>query len=136
VTELETNGGIDVERTDFVAISTQDKERALEFYGKTLGLKRNERAHQDWPEFETGNVTLAIMVPAQAGMEFHVHKNPIALRVKDVTEARKKLEEVGVEFRGETLDTGVCHMAFFSDPDGNGLMLHRRYAPYTDGSKA
>jgi hypothetical protein len=68
VTELQTNPGIEVERTDFVPLATQDKERALEFYG-------------------------------------------------------------------ETLDTGVCHMAFFSDPDGNALMLHRRYAPYSDGSK-
>ena len=70
-----------VERTDFVPLATRDKERALKFYGETLGLKRNERAHQDWPEFETGNVTLAIMVPEQAGMEFHVHRNPIAFRV-------------------------------------------------------
>jgi predicted enzyme related to lactoylglutathione lyase len=134
VTEQPTNG-ITVERTDFVPLATRDKERALEFYGKTLGLKRNERAHQDWPEFETGNVTLAIMVPEQAGMEFHVHKNPIALRVPDVAKARRLLEEAGVAFHGETLDTGVCQMAFFSDPDGNALMLHRRYAPYSDGSK-
>jgi predicted enzyme related to lactoylglutathione lyase len=126
--------GIGVERTDFVPLATQDKDRAVEFYGATLGLKRNERAHQNWPEFETGNVTLAIIVPEQAGMEFHVHRNPIALRVADVTEARGKLEAAGVEFHGETLDTGVCHMAFFSDPDGNALMLHRRYAPYSDGS--
>jgi predicted enzyme related to lactoylglutathione lyase len=126
---------IHVERTDFVPLATRDKERALEFYGKTLGLKRNELAHQDWPEFETGNVTLAIMVPEQAGMEFHVHKNPLALRVPDVAEARRSLEEAGVEFHGETLDTGVCHMAFFSDPDGNALMLHRRYAPYTDSTQ-
>ena len=127
---------IGVERTDFVPLATRDKERALEFYGETLGLRRNELAHQDWPEFETGNVTLAIMVPEQAGMEFHVHKNPIAFRVPDVAEARRSLEEAGVEFRGETLDTGVCHMAFFSDPDGNALILHRRYAPYSDSSKS
>jgi predicted enzyme related to lactoylglutathione lyase len=135
VTEPQTNSGIGVERTDFVPLATRDKKRALEFYGEKLGLRRNELAHQDWPEFETGNVTLAIMVPEQAGMEFHVHKNPIALRVPDVAEARRLLEEAGVEFHGETLDTGVCQMAFFSDPDGNALMLHRRYAPYSDGSK-
>ena len=121
--------GIGVERTDFVPLATHDKERALEFYGETLGLTRNEQAHQDWPEFETGNVTLAIIVPEQAGMEFHVHKNPIALRVRDVAEARRTLEEAGVEFHGDTLDTGVCHMAFFSDSEGNAVMLHRRYAP-------
>ncbi len=135
MSELQTKAGIGVERTDFVPLATRDKERAVKFYGKTLGLRRNERAHQDWPEFETGNVTLAIMVPEQAGMEFHVHRNPIALRVRDVAEARNKLEQSGVEFHGDTLDTGVCHMAFFSDPDGNALMLHRRYAPYSDGSK-
>ena len=88
-----------VERTDFVPLATRDKERALRFYGETLGLKRNERAHQDWPEFETGNVTLAIMAPEQAGMEFHVHRNPIAFRVPDVAEARRALEEAGVEFQ-------------------------------------
>jgi predicted enzyme related to lactoylglutathione lyase len=135
VAEQQTNAGIGVERTDFVPLATRDKERAVKFYGETLGLKRNELAHQDWPEFETGNVTLAIMVPEQAGMEFHVHKNPIAFRVADVGEARGKLESAGVGFHGDTLDTGVCHMAFFSDPDGNALMLHRRYAPYSDGSK-
>ncbi len=133
--EQQPNTGIEVERTDFVPLATRDKQRALTFYGETLGLERNELAHQDWPEFETGNVTLAIMVPEQAGMEFHVHKNPIAFRVADVAEARGKLESAGVVFHGETLDTGVCHMAFFSDPDGNALMLHRRYAPYSDGSK-
>jgi predicted enzyme related to lactoylglutathione lyase len=135
VAEQQTNAGIGVERTDFVPLATRDKERAVKFYGETLGLKRNELAHQDWPEFETGNVTLAIMVPEQAGMELHVHKNPIAFRVADVAEARGKLESAGVGFQGDTLDTGVCHMAFFSDPDGNALMLHRRYAPYSDGSK-
>jgi predicted enzyme related to lactoylglutathione lyase len=134
VAEQQTNAGIEVERTDFVPLATRDKERAVKFYGETLGLERNELAHQDWPEFETGNVTLALMVPEQAGMEFHLHKNPIAFRVPDVAEARTKLESAGVEFHGETLDTGVCHMAFFSDPDGNALMLHRRYAPHTEST--
>jgi predicted enzyme related to lactoylglutathione lyase len=123
-----------VARTDFVGVPVRDIERALEFYGTTLGIARNARAHQDWPEFETGNVTLAMIVPEQMGREFAPNPWPIALRVPDVAEARKKLEEAGVGFDGEILDTGVCHMAFFTDPDGNALMLHRRYAPYADGS--
>jgi predicted enzyme related to lactoylglutathione lyase len=127
--------GVGVERTDFVSIATQDKDRSLKFYGETLGLRRNELAHEDWPEFETGNLTLAIVLPEQVGAEFQARRYPIALRVPDVAEARRKLEEQGVEFRGEILDTGVCHMASFSDPDGNALMLHRRYEPYSDGSK-
>jgi predicted enzyme related to lactoylglutathione lyase len=126
---------IGVERTDFVSIATQDLDRSLNFYAETLGLKRNELAHEDWPEFETGNLTIAVVQPEQVGAEFQARKYPIAFRVPDVAEARKKLEAEGVEFRGEILDSGVCHMAFFSDPDGNHLMLHRRYAPYSDGSK-
>jgi predicted enzyme related to lactoylglutathione lyase len=126
---------IGVERTDFVGVPVRDIERAVEFYGTTLGIERNARAHQAWPEFETGNVTLGMMVPDAIGREFVPNPWPIALRVPDVAEARTRLEDAGVEFHGETLDTGVCHMAFFSDPDGNALMLHRRYAPYADGSE-
>jgi predicted enzyme related to lactoylglutathione lyase len=125
---------VGVERVDFVAVATQDKEGSLKFYGETLGLRRNKLAHEDWPEFETGNLTIAIVHPEQVGAEFQARRYPLALRVPDVAEARKKLEEAGVEFRGDTLDTGVCHMASFSDPDGNALMLHRRYAAYSDGS--
>ena len=125
---------IGVERTDFVAILTQDPERAVEFYGETLGLQRNELAHPDWPQFETGNVTLSITPIQQIGRdELTPSTSPIALRVADVPEARRKLEAAGVEFYTETYDTGVCHMAFFTDPDGNALCLHRRYAPYSDG---
>jgi predicted enzyme related to lactoylglutathione lyase len=126
---------IDVQRTDFVSILVTDLERSLKFYGETLGLRRNELAHEDWPEFETGNLTLSLLTPQQIGREeFTPNTMYIALRVPDVHEARRKLEEAGVEFRGDILDSSVCHMAFFSDPDGNNLMLHRRYAPYADGS--
>jgi len=118
-----------VERTDFVGVFTQDLDRSIKFYGETLGLARNERAHSEWPEFETGNLTLALITPEKTGMEFSPSKGSIALRVPDVEAARRKLEEAGVEFFGEVFDSGVCHMAFFADPDGNALMLHRRYAP-------
>ena len=126
---------IGVQRTDFATVVTQDKDRALRFYGETLGLRRNEQAHEDWPEFETGNLTLSIVHYEQIGRaEFTPNTAPIALRVADVEEARRELEAAGVEFKTETLDSEVCHLAVFSDPDGNAFMLHRRYAPYADGS--
>lgn len=125
---------IGVERTDFVGVATQDLEWAIRFYGETLGLRRNERAHPNWPEFETGNLTIVLTTPEGTGIPFSRSTNAIALRVPDVEEARRKLEEAGVEFHGETYDSGVCHMAFFSDADGNALMLHRRYATYADGT--
>jgi predicted enzyme related to lactoylglutathione lyase len=117
---------IDVERTDFVSVPVQDMERAKTFYGDTLGIRRNPSAHESYPEFETGNLTIALLVPQG---EFVPASSSIALRVPDVAAARAKLEAAGIAFDGETLDTGVCHMAFFTDPDGNSLLLHRRYAP-------
>ncbi len=126
---------IGAERVDFVAVPTRDKERAVKFYGETLGLKRNPLTPDSWDEFEVGNVTLAVVAPESIGVEFApLPFGAIAIRVPDVAEARAKLEEAGVEFAGETFDSGVCHGAMFKDPDGNGLMLHRRYAPYSDGS--
>ena len=126
---------IGVERTDFVGILVSDVERAKRFYGETLGLRPNPRAHEDWPEFETGNVTLSLVLPSQIGREeFTPGTMPIALRVPDVAEARRKLEAAGVEVKTDTMDSEVCHMAVFSDPDGNAFMLHRRYAPYSDGT--
>jgi predicted enzyme related to lactoylglutathione lyase len=126
---------IGVERTDFATVVTQDTDRALAFYGETLGLRRQPNAHDDWPEFETGNLTLQVVHYEQIGRaEFTPSLSPIALRVPDVAEARRRLEEAGVEFMGETIDSGVCHLAVFSDPDGNRLLIHRRYAPYPDGT--
>ena len=117
-----------IEGTDFVAIPSQDGERSREFYGETLGLKPDEHAKF---EFWAGDTCLGIWEPARMGMEFAPSKNGhIAFHVANVDEARKELEAKGVEFFGETLDTGVCKMAFFTDPDGNDLMLHRRYAAY------
>ena len=119
-----------VERTDFVSVPVRDMERSKRFYAETLGLPSPNLDESGWPEFETGNVSLYLMDPANVGREFEgPHTAHIALRVPDVAEARRELEGVGVEFEGEILDTGVCHMAFFRDPDGNALMLHRRYAP-------
>ena len=127
---------IDAQRVDFVAVPTQDKERAVRFYGETLGLERNPNSSDAWVEFETGNLTIAILPHEYTGQEqFTPSSAPIALRVDDVEEARRKLEGAGVEFPMDTIDSGVCHIAPFSDPDGNSLMLHHRYAPYADGSQ-
>lgn len=126
---------IGVERTDFVGVAVQDRERAVEFYGETLGLRRNELAHAEWPEFETGNVTILLSTPEQTGVPFSPSNTAIALRVPDVEAAMERLREAGVEFMfPEAYDSGVCHMAFFKDPDGNALILHHRHAPYSDGS--
>jgi predicted lactoylglutathione lyase len=125
-----------VERADFVAVPVQDLKRADEFYGQTLGLDRNPNSSDRWVEYELGNVTLALVSPEAMGPDFQArgHQMPIGLRVPDVAAARAKLEAAGVEFQHETIDSGVCHLASFSDPDGNTLQLHRRYAPYRDGS--
>jgi catechol 2,3-dioxygenase-like lactoylglutathione lyase family enzyme len=112
-----------VERVDFVSVPTQNIQRAKEFYGGVLGLEENGP-----DEFSTGNVTLGLWEPARDGEAFAPNPAGIALRVPDVAAARGELESAGVRFKGETLDSGVCHMAFFTDPDGNWLILHRRYA--------
>jgi len=115
---------------DFVPLRTRDLDAAVEFYGSTLGLPCSvEMKDRGFAEFETGNLTLSIIEPSKMGMEHHVCDNAVALKVDDVAAARATLEGRGVSFAGETLDTGVCHMAFFADPDGNALMLHHRYAP-------
>jgi len=124
---------IDAERVDFIGVPVQNLERADEFYGKTLGLERSRHSSARWVEYETGNVTIALISPEAMGPDFEAkpHSMPIALRVADVEEAKRKLEAAGIEFR-ETIDSGVCHIADFSDPDGNALMLHRRYAPHSE----
>lgn len=119
---------MEITKLDFIGIPSTDAARSGVFYGETLGLRRDERAeHEYW----IGETCLAIWEPAQAGMEFAPEKNALlALHVDDVAAAREELEGEGVEFVGDIIDTGVCHMAIFSDPDGNDLMLHSRYVPY------
>ena len=116
---------------DFVSVPTQDLERAVAFYGTTLGLRRSMyKPERNFAEFETGTVTLSVVDPERMGIgSFRPNANHLAIRVDDVAAARDALEERGVEFMGDLFDTGVCHMAFFADPDGNALMLHHRYAP-------
>ena len=123
--------GSTISRVDTVGIPTQgDFERSRKFYVETLGLRPDENA---WNEFWIGDTCFAIWQPTQVGMEFHPVKNGLALlHVDDVPAARAELEAKGVEFIGETFDSGVCHMAMFKDPDGNELALHKRYAPYEE----
>ena len=116
---------------DFVSIPTQDLKRAVAFYGETLGLRRSMyKPESNFAEFENGTVTFSVVDPVKMGIgRFERNANHIALQVDDVPAARTALEERGVSFMGGTFDTGVCHMAFFTDPDGNAMMLHHRYAP-------
>ena len=115
---------------DFITVPTRDFEQASEFYGTVLGLRRSARwGSMPAAEFETGSLTIAVMQSDAFGLEFQPHTHPIALHVDDVEAARAELEAQGVIFVAETLDSGVCHMAHFADPDGNALMLHCRYAP-------
>ncbi|MDQ6751133.1 MAG: VOC family protein [Actinomycetota bacterium] len=116
-----------IEKLDFVAVPSQDAERSRSFYVDTLGLRPDGQARF---EFWVEETCFGIWEPERLGMTFAPQKNAhLALHVEDIAETRAELEGKGVVFAGETMDTGVCHMAFFTDPDGNDLMLHRRYAP-------
>ena len=119
-----------VERVDFVSVPVTDLERSTVFYRDTLGLEQIGEGM--WPEFQLGeNVSLYLLDPTNMEQSFTgPNSSPIALRVADVEETRRELEAKGIAFAGDTFDSGVCHMAHFSDPDGNVFMLHRRYAPH------
>lgn len=115
-----------VEQVDFISVPTRDVERSIGWYRDVLGLPQSEQAEG---EVETPNVTLSFWSPESDGEEFQANVAGIALRVADVEEARRELEAKGVEFIGETYDSGVCLMGFCKDPDGNTIILHRRYKP-------
>jgi catechol 2,3-dioxygenase-like lactoylglutathione lyase family enzyme len=130
--ELESG---DIQRTDFVGVSVTDRDRGSEFYGGRLGLDRNQLSSDEWPEFAGDNVGVVLSTPAQRMASEHKPEFSVAFRVPDVAESMERLQGQGVEFGfPEPYDSGVCHMAFFRDPDGNPLILHHRYAPYSDGS--
>ena len=115
---------------DFITVPTRDFEEADRFYGDVLGLERSKQwGSMPAREYETGSLTIALMQSDAFGIEFERHSHPIALHVDDVEAARGELEAKGIEFVADTMDSGVCHMAHFRDPDGNVLMLHNRYAP-------
>jgi catechol 2,3-dioxygenase-like lactoylglutathione lyase family enzyme len=117
-----------IQRVDFIGVPSQDADRARAFYRDVLGLRPDEHGqYEQW----AGDTCIGIWTPEAQGMPFTPQKgNPLPLGVDDVAAAKAELEAKGVRFFGEVLDTGVCHMAFFNDPDGNDLMLHHRYAPY------
>ena len=119
-----------VERTDFISVPVTDMERSKRFYAETLGLPLTAEDNA-FPEFQLGeNVSMYLLQLEKIGSQFSgPHTAHVALRVPDVAATRAELEGRGITFEGDTLDTGVCHMAFFRDPDGNTFMLHRRYAP-------
>jgi predicted enzyme related to lactoylglutathione lyase len=121
---------MNISGVDFIAVPTTDFEKADQFYGDVLGLERSKQwGSMPAREYETGSLTIAVMQSDAFGIEFKPHSHPIALHVDDVAAAREELESKGVEFRADTMDSGVCHMAHFRDPDGNALMVHHRYAP-------
>jgi predicted enzyme related to lactoylglutathione lyase len=121
---------MEITGVDFYYLPVKDFEAAKRFYGETLGLEQSKQyGKMPGGEFETGTLTLQILEAEKFGQQFNASPNPIAFHVDDVHDARKELEDQGIEFFGETMDSGVCHMAFFRDPDGHVLMLHHRYAP-------
>ncbi len=128
---------MNISGVDFIAVPTQDFDKADEFYGDVLGLERSKQwGSMPAREYETGSLTIAVMQSDAFGIPFSPHSHPIALHVDDVQAAREELEAKGVTFRGDTIDSGVCHMAPFTDPDGNTLMFHHRYAAPDAGPTA
>ena len=122
-----------VSGVDFVSVPSNDLPAAREFYENVLGLEASsvwQRPGHDavGAEFETGTVTIALLNCPGLNIPFRANPAPLALQVDDVAAARAELESRGVAF-DDTIDSGVCHMAHFRDPDGNVLMLHHRYAP-------
>jgi catechol 2,3-dioxygenase-like lactoylglutathione lyase family enzyme len=121
--------------TDFITVATEDIDAAIDFYSNVLGLPLSKRwGRMPAVEFETGTLTIAVMQSDAFGMKFRSNNHPIALRVDNVEAARAELERRGVQFKGDMIDSGVCHQAFFEDPDGNLLGLHHRYAPHAAGN--
>jgi catechol 2,3-dioxygenase-like lactoylglutathione lyase family enzyme len=114
---------------DFVTVFCTDYAASKDFYSGTLGLEGFDYGKFPGGERETGTLTLQLMEASAVGREFQPSTHPIAFHVGDVHAAREELEAKGVRFLGDTMDTGVCHMVPFADPDGNVLMLHHRYAP-------
>jgi catechol 2,3-dioxygenase-like lactoylglutathione lyase family enzyme len=123
-----------VNGVDFIGIATSDLPRAMDFYENVLGLELSskwQRGGEDpiGAEFETGSLTLALMDSAKFGLEMRPNNHPIALHVDDYEAAKAELESRGVEFKTDTIDSGVCWQAYFEDPDGNAVGIHHRYAP-------
>jgi catechol 2,3-dioxygenase-like lactoylglutathione lyase family enzyme len=122
---------MEITKADFVAVPSTDWKRSRAFYVDTLGLRPDDNGQS---EFWIGDQCFGIYEPTTFGLEFAPQTTAhLALHVDDVAAARAELEAKAIVFDGDTFDTGVCHMAFFTDPDGNALMLHHRYAPRDGG---
>jgi catechol 2,3-dioxygenase-like lactoylglutathione lyase family enzyme len=115
-----------VERVDFINVPTRDAERARAWYRDALRLEPDTNNPE---ELTAGQVTIGFWEPEKEGIEFTPDIGGFAVRVADVDAAKAELEAKGVEFAGSG-DTGVCKMAVCFDPDGNAVILHRRYKPY------
>jgi catechol 2,3-dioxygenase-like lactoylglutathione lyase family enzyme len=124
-----------VERIDYIRVPVTDMDAANHFYADLLGLRRNPNSpSDDWVEYELGNATLAVMTPHSHDYEFSpLPPSTIALRVADVAAAKAELEAAGLEV-DEMWDSGACRGAGVTDPAGNRILLHHRYAPYPDGT--
>jgi catechol 2,3-dioxygenase-like lactoylglutathione lyase family enzyme len=115
--------------TDFITVSTKDIEKATDFYGNVLGLTEGKRwGNMPAVEYETGNLTIAVMQSDAFGLEHSTNTHPIEFHVEDFEGAKAELESRGVTFEGDVIDSGVCWQTFFADPDGNALAIHHRYA--------
>ncbi len=115
-----------VEQVDFINVPTRDTKRAFAWYRDVLGLPLDPNNHE---ELRAGQVTVTFWEPESEGFEFKSDVGGFAVRVADVEAAKSELEGKGVEFVGAG-DTGVCKMAVCLDPDGNAVILHRRYKDY------
>ncbi len=123
------------QKVDFVSIPTRDLDRAAMFYGETLGLGRDplsDSSGRSSPPGTSPSRSSFLSRSAWRSCLFPPELSRFGFRMW--ADARTELEQEGVAFEGDTFDSGACHMAFFRDPDGNGLMLHHRYKPYHDGS--
>jgi catechol 2,3-dioxygenase-like lactoylglutathione lyase family enzyme len=123
---------LEIQGVDFIRVPVQDIERAKDFYGRVLGLPDGPTQHEDWVEYQAGNVTLAVMTPETHEEEFvPLAPATFAFRVPDVAAAKAKLDAAGIDVQ-DVWDSGVCNGARFRDPDGNSILLHHRYKPHAD----
>lgn len=117
-----------INQIDFIGVPVRDMATAKQFYQETLGLKPIGGIPDKWEEYDVGGATVSLWMPEAFGMPFSP-QGGFALGVADVPTAFKELQAKGVQFHGDVIDTPVCKMAMFQDPDGNSLMLHHRHAP-------
>ena len=125
-TGREMQNAMKIKTIDFVLLKVSDLKRASQFYQGILGLKQIEyREDWDWAEFNIGGRTLTLFSGYPEGRDDRVSP-AVALAVDNVHAAFAELKEKEVKVFGEVEETTTCWMAWFADPDGNVLMLHKR----------